>query len=70
MLGFVSMFMDISSELIHGLLPVFFVTVLGASMFMVGIIEGVAESAALIVKVFSGMFSDYLGRRKGLTVLG
>ena len=69
-LGFVSMFMDISSELIHGLLPVFIVSVLGASMFVVGIIEGVAESAALIVKVFSGMLSDYLGRRKGLTVFG
>ena len=69
-LGFVSMFMDISSELVHGLLPVFMVSVLGASMFVVGIIEGVAESTALIVKVFSGVFSDYLGRRKGLTVLG
>ena len=70
MLGFVSMFMDISSELIHGLLPVFMVSVLGASMLSVGIIEGIAESVALIVKVFSGVISDWLGRRKGLTVLG
>ena len=65
MLGFVSMFMDISSELIHGLLPVFMVSVLGASMLSVGIIEGIAESVALIVKVFSGVISDWLGRRKG-----
>ncbi len=69
-LGFVSMFMDISSELIHGLLPVFLVSALGASMLTVGVIEGIAESTALIVKVFSGMISDYLGHRKGLAVLG
>jgi len=70
MLGFVSLFMDISSELIHSLLPVFMVTGLGASMLMVGIVEGIAEATALIVKVFSGTLSDYLGKRKGLTVLG
>ena len=70
MLGFVSLFMDISSELIHSLLPVFMVTGLGATMLMVGIVEGVAEATALIVKVFSGTISDHLGRRKGLTVLG
>ena len=70
LLGFVSMFMDISSELIHGLLPVFLVSILGASMLTVGVIEGVAESTALIVKVFSGMISDYIGKRKGLAVLG
>jgi MFS family permease len=69
-LGFVSMFMDMSSELIHSLLPVFMVSALGASVMVVGIIEGIAESAALIVKVFSGMLSDWLGRRKGLTVFG
>jgi MFS family permease len=69
-LGFVSLLMDMSSELIHGLLPVFMVTVLGASMVSIGIIEGIAESVALIVKVFSGVISDGLGRRKGLTVLG
>jgi MFS family permease len=70
MLGFVSLFMDVSSELIHSLLPVFMVASLGASMFVVGIVEGVAEAAALIVKVFSGALSDYLGRRKHLAVLG
>ncbi len=69
-LGFVSMLMDISSEMIHSLLPLFMVTVLGASAITVGIVEGLAESTALIVKVFSGALSDYLGRRKGLAVLG
>ena len=70
MLGFVSLLMDVSSELIHSLLPVFMVTSLGASMLIVGIVEGVAEATALIVKVFSGAVSDYLGRRKHLAVLG
>jgi MFS family permease len=69
-LGFVSLLMDISSEMIHALLPLFMVTSLGASVLTVGIIEGLAESAALIVKVFSGTLSDYLGRRKGLAVIG
>jgi sugar phosphate permease len=69
-LGFVSMLMDISSEIIHSLLPVFLVTVLGASAFTVGLIEGVAEATALIVKVFSGTLSDYLGKRKALAVIG
>ncbi|GAA4017662.1 MFS transporter [Actimicrobium antarcticum] len=69
-LGFVSMLMDISSEMIHSLLPLFMVTTLGATAFAVGIIEGVAESTALIVKVFSGALSDYLGKRKGLAVFG
>ena len=70
MLGFVSLFMDVSSELIHSLLPVFMVTSLGATALMVGVVEGVAEATALIVKVFSGTISDWLGKRKGLTVLG
>ncbi|MBE0613387.1 MAG: MFS transporter [Burkholderiales bacterium] len=70
MLGFVSLFMDVSSELIHGLLPVFMVTALGASAFAVGMVEGIAESTALIVKVFSGVLSDYLGKRKALAVMG
>ena len=70
MLGFVSLFMDISSELIHSLLPVFMVTGLGASALAVGIVEGIAESTALIVKVFSGALSDWLGKRKALAVLG
>lgn len=69
-LGFVSLLMDVSSEMIHGLLPLFLVDVLGASAFAVGLIEGLAESTALIVKVFSGMLSDYFGRRKRLAVLG
>jgi MFS family permease len=69
-LGFVSMLMDISSEMIHSLLPLFMVTTLSASAFAVGLIEGLAESAALIVKIFSGSLSDYLGKRKGLAVFG
>jgi len=69
-LGLVSMLMDISSEMIHGLLPVFLVSVLGASTAMVGLIEGVGEATASICKLFSGWLSDKLGRRKALTVLG
>ena len=69
-LGFVSMLMDISSEMVHSLLPLFMVTSLGASALTVGLIEGLAESTALIVKVFSGALSDYLGRRKGLALFG
>lgn len=70
MLGFVSMLMDVSSELIHSLLPLFMVTVLGTSVFAVGVIEGIAEATALITKVFSGYFSDYFRKRKLLTVIG
>jgi MFS family permease len=69
-LGFVSLLMDVSSELIHSLLPVFLVTALGASALTVGLIEGAAEATALIVKVFSGALSDYWGKRKPLAVLG
>ena len=69
-LGFVSLLMDVSSELIHSLLPVFMVTTLGMSMLAVGLIEGAAEATALIVRVFSGVLSDYWGKRKPLTVLG
>lgn len=69
-LGFVSMFMDISSEMIHALLPLFLTATLGASVAMVGIIEGIGESTAAIVKVFSGYLSDRLGRRKPLILLG
>lgn len=69
-LGFVSLLMDVSSEMIHSLLPLFMVTVLGASALTVGIIEGIAESTALLVKIFSGVLSDYLGKRKGLAVFG
>ncbi len=69
-LGLVSLFMDLSSELVHSLLPVFMTSVLGASMVSVGVVEGVAEATASIVKVFSGTLSDRLGRRKPLLVLG
>jgi MFS family permease len=69
-LGFVSLFMDISSEMIHALLPVFLTTTLGASIALVGLIDGVAESTASISKVFSGYWSDRIGRRKPLILAG
>jgi MFS family permease len=69
-LGFVSLLMDVSSEMIHALLPVYLVTGLGASMATVGVIEGMAEATASIVKIFSGALSDWLGKRKLLAVLG
>ena len=70
MLGFVSLLMDMSSEMIHALLPLFLVTTLGASAAVVGVIEGIAEATASVVKVFSGWLSDRLGRRKLLAVAG
>ena len=69
-LGFVSLLMDTSSEIIHALLPVYLVTVLGTSMLTVGFIEGIAEATASITKVFSGALSDWLGKRKVLAVIG
>ena len=69
-LGFVSMLMDVSSEMIHALLPIYLVTVLGASMVTVGVIEGIAEATASIVKIFSGALSDWLGKRKWLAAAG
>lgn len=69
-LGLVSMFMDTSSELIHSLLPIFLTSVLGVSALAVGLIEGIAEATASITKVFSGTLSDYLRKRKILTVIG
>jgi len=69
-LGLVSFFMDVSSEMIHALLPLFLTTTLGASVALVGIIDGVAESTAAISKVFSGYISDRVGRRKPLILLG
>jgi MFS family permease len=69
-LGLVSMFMDISSEMIHALLPIYLVSMLGTSMTTVGFIEGVAEATAMITKVFSGALSDWLGKRKALTAIG
>lgn len=69
-LGLVSLFMDISSELIHALLPLFLVTTLGVSVLTVGLIEGFAEATASITKIFSGALSDWIGKRKPLVVLG
>ena len=69
-LGLVSLFMDISSEMIHALLPVYLVTVLGTSTLTVGIIEGIAEATASTTKVFSGALSDWLGKRKLLAAIG
>jgi MFS family permease len=69
-LGFVSMLMDVSSESIHALLPIYLVTVLGASMQTVGLIEGVAGATASVARVFSGALSDWIGKRKLLVVLG
>ena len=64
-LGGVSLLMDVSSEMIHSLLPLFMATTLGVSVIVIGLIEGLAEATALVVKVFSGVLSDYLGKRKG-----
>ena len=69
-LGLVSLLMDVSSEMIHALLPLYLVGVLGASTLTVGVIEGIAEATASITKIFSGALSDVLGRRKALAVLG
>ena len=69
-LGFVSLLMDISSEMIHALLPLFMVGTLGMSVALVGLLEGLAEATALILKVFSGVISDCFGKRKPLAVLG
>ncbi|WP_213307181.1 MFS transporter [Paraburkholderia sacchari] len=70
MLGFVSLFMDLSSELIHALLPIFLVTTMGMSVSALGVLEGAAEASAMIVKIFSGPISDWLGKRKALLLLG
>lgn len=69
-LGFVSLFMDLSSEIIHALLPVFLTATLGASVTVVGIIDGVSEATASISKIFSGYVSDKMGHRKPLILLG
>ena len=69
-LGLVSLLMDLSSEMIHALLPLYLVSVLGATMVEVGVIEGIAEATAMVVKVFSGALSDWLGRRKLLAAMG
>jgi MFS family permease len=64
------MLMDISSEMIHALLPIYLVTVLGTSTLTVGFIEGIAEATSMITKIFSGALSDWLGKRKALTAFG
>ena len=69
-LGFVSLFMDLSSEIIHGLLPLFLTGTLGVSVAVVGAIDGVAEATASITKVFSGYVSDRIGRRRPLILIG
>jgi len=69
-LGFVSLFTDLGSEMVHGLLPVLMAGTLGASALMIGLIEGAAEALVLVTKVFSGYFSDAIGRRKPLVLLG
>ncbi|CAN7562062.1 MFS transporter [Trinickia sp. LjRoot230] len=69
-LGFVSLFMDLSSELIHALLPIFLVSTMGMSVVALGALEGAAEAATMIVKVFSGPLSDWLGKRRGLLLVG
>jgi MFS family permease len=69
-LGFVSLLMDVSSEMIHALLPLYLLTALGASPLAIGAFEGVAESTASITKVFSGVLSDWLGKRKLLAAIG
>lgn len=69
-LGLVSLFMDASSELVHSLLPIFLVSTLHTSISYVGVIAGLAESTALIIKIFSGVLSDYFGRYKPLAILG
>lgn len=69
-LGFVSLFMDLSSEMVHALLPIYLVTTMGMSVTALGALEGAAEATAMIVKVFSGSLSDWLGRRRGLLLFG
>lgn len=69
-LGLVSLLMDASSEMVHGLLPVFLISVLGASYTMVGLIEGLGEATAVALKVFSGPLSDWIGKRKPLVLIG
>ena len=62
--------MDVSSEMIHSLLPIFLVGTLGVSTFAVGALEGFAESTAMVIKVFSGVISDWIGKRKALAMFG
>jgi MFS family permease len=70
LLGLISLLTDISSEMIFTLMPLFLANVLGASTIIIGVLEGIAESTASILKVFSGWFSDKLGKRKIITFAG
>ena len=69
-LGFVSLLTDTASKIIQSLLPLFLVSVLGVNLVTIGTIEGIAESTASILKVFSGALSDYWGKRKDLAIVG
>lgn len=68
--GLVSFFMDVSSEMIYPLVPLFLSNVLGINKSVIGLIEGIAESTASILRVFSGWFSDRIGNRKWLMAAG
>lgn len=68
--GLVSFFMDVSSEMVYPLIPLFLANVLGVNKSVIGLIEGIAESTASLLKVFSGWLSDRIGRRKGLMGMG
>ena len=70
MLGFTSLFMDVSSEMAHSLMPLFLTVGLGASVFAVGLIDGLAEATASLAKIFSGALSDWFGKRKALALIG
>lgn len=69
-LGFTSLFMDFSSEMMHGLLPIYLTSTIGLPAVELGLLEGIAEATSLAVKVVSGRISDYIGKRKGLALLG
>lgn len=69
-LGLVSLFTDVNSKMVQSILPLFLVSALGTNLVTVGVIEGVAESTASVLKIFSGALSDYWGRRKELAVTG
>lgn len=68
--GLISLFMDISSEMIYPLVPLFLSTVLGVNKSVIGLIEGIAEATASILKIFSGWLSDKTGSRKWLMTIG
>ncbi len=69
-LGFCSLLTDVSTEMIHAVLPNYMSVVLKTTFTQIGLIEGVAEALASCLKIFSGSFSDYIGKRKVLLVAG